>query len=374
MAIKSNWGATQVCCAPKLFPRVFLFVFAILLLPCAVFSQTPYHDTTFHPLEFRQPTSKAEWQRRSTQIRSTAKRLLGDIPPIPAHFEVQIRSKEQRDGYTLENFTFFNGVDATVFGIILIPNGLTKKAPAVLYNHYHGGEYQHGKDELFKKNWVNESGVGDSLVKEGYIVLAIDAYAFGERSGKGPNGPEEKNKDEELTWAKINLWKGRSFWGMIVRDDQMALSYLASRPEVDASRIATMGMSMGGFRSWWLGALDARIKVTIAAASITRNQSIMENGALKSHGIYYYVPQLLQHFDNESIMACIAPRPFLTLSGKDDRLAPMAGMQYINQQVEGVYRVMGKSEQFKHIEYEGVKHELTPQMWEEILIFLKSKL
>ena len=37
---------------------------------------------------------------------------------------------------------------------------------------------------------------------------------------------------------------------MMVRDDILALNYLASRPEVDPARIAAMGMSMGSTRTW----------------------------------------------------------------------------------------------------------------------------
>lgn len=44
-----------------------------------------------------------------------------------------------------------------------------------------------------------------------------------------------------LLLARINLLKGRSFWGTMVRDDQMALDYLCTRPEVDPDRIGAVG-------------------------------------------------------------------------------------------------------------------------------------
>ncbi|WP_148289401.1 alpha/beta hydrolase family protein [Fibrella aestuarina] len=345
-----------------------------LWLPLATLAQTPYVDSTFRLPVFKRPTSQAEWVNRRTQIRKTIRQLFGAIPPALAKPVVQVRQREQRVGYTVESFTFFNGVDAQVPGLLLIPDGLKGKAPAVLYHHYHGGEYSHGKDELFKKNWVNENGPAEDLVKQGYVVLAIDAYAFGERSGMGPNGPSEKGSNEELTWAKINMWKGRSFWGMMVRDDQMALNYLCTRPEVDARRIAAVGMSMGCLRSFWLAALDDRIRATVAVACITRNAELIRAGRLRAHGIYYYVPALLQHFDNESILACIAPRPLLSLSGDQDQNAPFAGVQYINRAVESVYGIMRAPGRFRYVEYPGVKHEYTPAMWQETLRFLAQTL
>ena len=64
-------------------------------------------------------------------------------------------------------------------------------------------------------------------------MLAIDACCFGERNGRGPGGAQEKGGAGEMTASKFNLWLGRPLWGMIVRDDLMALDYLCSRPEVD---------------------------------------------------------------------------------------------------------------------------------------------
>ena len=74
-------------------------------------------------------------------------------------------------------------------------------------------------------------------------MLAIDAYCFGERNGKGPGGPEEKGGNGEMSASKFNLWVGRTLWGMIVRDDLMALDYLLSRPEVDPARIGVTGIT-----------------------------------------------------------------------------------------------------------------------------------
>ena len=98
---------------------------------------------------------------------------------------------------------------------------------------------------------------------------------------------------------------------MMLRDDLMALDYLASRPEVDARRIGVTGMSMGATRSWWLMALDERIKTGVAVACLTRYQNLIEHEMLKAHGIYYFVPNLLNHFDTEAVVALLAPRPAL---------------------------------------------------------------
>jgi dienelactone hydrolase len=345
----------------------FFFITKTVLI-----SQSNYNDSTFPFFEFNSPKNKKEWLKRQTEIRKTAWKLLGKLPEIPSKIDVKIISQEQRPGYKLEHFSFFNGVDATVFGYLLIPDSLKNKAKAVLYHHYHGGDYPQGKNELFKKNWVNTEGVGEGLIKEGYVVMCIDAYGFGERQMTSTDSV--KGSNEELTWAKINLWKGRSLFGMVVRDDKMALNYLISRPEVDKNRIAAVGMSFGCLRSLWLAALDERIKTTVAVACITRNQSLIKAGRLRAHGIYYYIPDILNHFDNESVWACIAPRSLLTLSGDQDQNAPFDGVEYINKSIKSVYTLFPQSENFMSVIYGGVKHEYTPAMWLETLKFLKEKL
>ena len=97
-----------------------------------------------------------------------------------------------------------------------------------------------------------EERLGESPVRAGYAVLAPDAYWHGDRAGTGPSGTAPSGRSEQDDLFKLNLWLGRTLWGMFVRDDRVALDYLCTRPEVDASRIGATGMSMGSSRAWWL--------------------------------------------------------------------------------------------------------------------------
>jgi len=72
---------------------------------------------------------------------------------------------------------------------------------------------------------------------------------------------------------------------MLIRDDLMGLDYLASRPEVDPDRIGVTGMSMGATRTWWLMALDERLKTGVAIACMTRYQNMIRHGAIHEHDI-----------------------------------------------------------------------------------------
>ena len=177
--------------------------------------------------------------------------------------------------------------------------------------------------------------LGETLVRAGYAVLAPDAYWHGDRAGTGPSGTAESGRAEQEDLFKLNLWLGRTLWGMFVRDDQVALDYLCSRPEVDASRIGATGMSMGSTRAWWLAAVDERVAAVVAVACLTRYQNLIAHGELRQHGVYYFVNGLLRHFDSEGVLSLIAPRPLLCLTGELDAGSPADGVRALERAVGG---------------------------------------
>ena len=322
---------------------------------------------------FRVPTSKPAWERQRKQVRAQLWDLLGNLPPRPKRPAVETLSREDRVDYMLEKFQFDNGAGATVPGHLLLPKNAAGKAPAILYCHWHGGQYDIGKDEIFGTN-ATPVAAGPELVKRGYVVIAIDAYSFGERNGQGPGGRSEKGGAGELTASKFNLWLGRSLWGMIVRDDLIALDYLCSRPEVDTNRIGVTGISMGATRTWWAMALDERLKVGVAVCCLTRYQNLIAHESLKNHGIYYFVPGVLQHFDTEAVVALSAPRPLLFLSGEKDTGSPVDGIRVIGEKVATAYQLYGAEQNFQSIIYPDVGHLYTPDMWQRMVGWMDAAL
>ncbi len=352
----------------------------------AAVASSSYSDDSVPPIlkggfpsfETPRPASADAWERQKPELRKQLRRLLGDLPP-PVTPKVTIHKKEVRDGYTREYLTFDNGVGDTVYGYLLIPAGAQGRGPAILYNHYHGCAYTQGKEELFIPAFAEMGNktlvTGVELVRAGYVVFCIDAYAFGERRWQGPAGKREEGAETEWALAKTFLWEGRTLWGMIVRDDLLALDYLVARPEVDPARIAAMGMSMGSTRAWWAAALDDRIKAAVSVACLTRYQDIVHNGRINGHGIYYFVPGVLhEKIDMESVVGLIAPRAHLTLSGDQDIYSPAGGVRTINAFQEHLYKLYGREENFRGVLYPGVAHEYTPAMWDETLRWLKKHL
>jgi dienelactone hydrolase len=322
---------------------------------------------------FPAPKNLDEWKARRDATRATLWRLLGDLPPRLAKPAVKVVTSEQKDGYRLDKLLIDNAAGAKIPAWLLVPKG-AGPFPGILYSHWHAGQYALGKEELWLDAPDKNGKRGETLVRRGYVVLAIDAYGFGERSGLGPDGPRQKGGQEEASLSKAFLWMGRSLWGMMVRDDQIALDVLSGLPEVDPKRIGATGISMGSTRTWWLAALDDRVSASVGVCCLTRYEDLFRAGELKAHGIYYFVPGMLKHFDTEAVTSLISPRPFLTLSGADDSGSPAPGVTKINDFCAEVYRLYGKPDSFKGVLYPGVGHVYTPEMWKEMLEWFNGHL
>lgn len=286
--------------------------------------------------------------------------LLGDLPPRDRPLSAETVSVQEREGYVLETLILdLNGVEA-VPAYFVRPPGAAGPRPTVLYNHYHGGAYHQGKLELLQPvPLLSEPPYAVELTRRGWCGLCVDHWAFGERRGR-----------TESEIFKHLLWHGQVMWGMMVYDSLRALDYLVARPEVDAARLGTVGLSMGSTMAWWVAALDERVRVCVDLCCLTDFQACLDTRGLDGHGLYYYVPGLLKRFTTAQINALIAPRPHLGLAGNHDSLTPPAGLDRIDAELREVYAALGAPEAWRLLRYDHGHFE-TPIMRREVLAWLE---
>ena len=304
------------------------------------------------------PTSAHELPDAAAQ-RAALYALLGDLPPRDAPISAAITGRRDRGNAWLETLVLdLNGLEP-VPAYFLYPKAASGPLPVVIFNHSHGGAYDIGKQELIApRAYLQTPPYGDALVGQGYAVLCIDHWCFGERQTL-----------TELEQFKLMLWQGRVLWGMMVYDSLRAVDYLVTRPDVDPDRIATLGMSMGSSMAWWLAALDPRVKVCVDICCLTDPQALIDARGLNGHNVYYYVPGLLKHFTTSTINALIAPRPHLGLEGNLDALTPAVGLDRIDAALREVYAQVGAPEAWCMSRYDSGHVEM-PGMREEALAWL----
>jgi hypothetical protein len=317
-----------------------------------------------HSTENDEKESKTNLRMHSPDKKERRKELyslLGKLPDRNRPMSVKLVSRVESDEMITEKLILdINGIEP-VPAFFTKPKNTKGKIPAILFNHSHFGEYDVGKNEFVNgRKEMQTPAYALALARAGYAGLCIDAWAFGERHSLS-----------EAEVFKEMLWKGQVMWGMMVYDNLRALDYLLTRIEVDTNRIGTIGMSMGSTMSWWLAALDERIKVCVDICCLTDYQALIEEKGLNLHGIYYYVPDLLNHFTTSQINGLISPRPHFGLAGMLDPLTPQKGLAKIDRDVKEKYREDGAPDAWQLKIYD-VGHLETAEMRKDILDFFKK--
>jgi dienelactone hydrolase len=273
--------------------------------------------------------------------------LLGELPPRGGPVGARLIGVEQQPSYRLERLLLDLNGREPVPALLSLPLSGSAPYPLVLFNHSHGGFYRLGKQELVEGNvYLVDPPWAEALAKRGIAALCIDQMNFGER-----------HQRSESALFKEMLWRGQVLFGAMVYDTLRALDYAASRADLDAQRVAALGISMGSTLSWWAAALDERVRVVVELCCLTDYEELIAARGLDEHGVYYYVPGLLQHFDTARIAQLIAPRPFLSLCGDLDPLTPPRGLDKLDAHLKTAYQAHGKPEAWKMLREEHAHFE-----------------
>jgi dienelactone hydrolase len=186
----------------------------------------------------------AAWR---AQIRSNF--FIGEAPPeLDA---VTHRRFEPDPAVRAEAVTYTSQFGLRVPAILYLPKTLPArgKVPGVIVVNGHGGD---------KYSWY-AFYTGVLYARAGAAVLTFDPVGEGERNAarqSGTRAHDKINGDERLA---------RRLAGLFMSDVMQAVSYLGSRPEVDANRIGAVGYSLGSFVLALTGAVDLRLRACVLA-------------------------------------------------------------------------------------------------------------
>lgn len=266
------------------------------------------------------------------------------------------------DDYVIESLLLEVENGETIRGFVTRPADDTRRHPALLYMHSHGGKYEVGADELVKgHDYIGP--LGPVFARAGYVTLVIEMPLFGTRA-----------KISESALSKALLWRGKVLMGQMLSELSGALSYLAARPDVDPDRIGGFGMSMGCTHGFMLAALDDRIKAVAHLCCFADYDVMIDLGAHDGHGHYMTIPGLVAETSVGEICGAIAPRPQLICLGEADALTPPSAVYKARVQTEAAYRTAGHPEALQFFIEPGVEHQETPAMREKFLQFFGQAL
>lgn len=288
--------------------------------------------------------------------------LLGDLPEQPSLERTKLSEVIHPDGYILETWSMDLNGEERVPAYIAKPLESSGPLPLVLVNHSHGGMYAMGKTEMISpSHYLQSPSYAKTITDMGCIAACIDMWGFGNRMRK------------ESEMVKEMLWRGKVVWGMMLYDNMRFLDVLLERTDVNDEKVAAIGMSMGAMQSWWLAALDERVKYVVDMGGQVDAETLLKQGYLDKHGFYSYVPGLLKHFTTFDIQKMIAPRKRLCLVGSHDRNCPLEGVERLDSLLKEAYTEAGVPENWRTILY-GCDHQEPAEMRYHWVQFLQKEL
>jgi dienelactone hydrolase len=345
-------------------------------------------------------------KRRSRSVPSWKKaarsKLLELLQYSPSQCDPRAETVERVDcGEYLREKVWFNTTpDIRVPAFVLVPKNASKPAPAIVALHDHGGFYFWGKEKIvempnehtilteFKRSYYGGRSIANELVKNGYIVVIIDMFYWGERRMILDNDPEDwrtrtatiareriqafnsrAGQNEQLVGRSIFAagftWPGVMFW-----DDVRTVDYLLSRPDVDRKRIGCVGLSVGGLRSCHLAALDDRIKAAVVVGWMTSFPWQLKKHIRNTIGHTKIVPGLYRYLDYPDVASLAMPTPLLVINGSKDSLFHPDGVRASFDKLHACYEKAGLSEHCRTRLYE-TPHEFNGEMQTEAWDWLK---
>jgi dienelactone hydrolase len=334
---------------------------------------------SFRRDEFKDVTA---WQKMAKA--ETLKHFLQ--PPAYTMSDVRIESTESFDGLLIEHLSWQLPYGPRTKAILLKPENATGKLPAILGLHDHGGMKFFGYEKITKTSapqhplviehqqsdygglaWANE------IAKQGYVVLVHDTFTFASRrvlpedlpnaltrrlpdiSGTTVESVQAYNEfagEHEHLMAKSLFCAGLTWPGVFLAEDQRALDYLYSRPDVDANRVGCAGLSGGGLRTTYLAGLDDRIKCACCVGMMSTWRDYLLHKA-HTHTWMIYVPSLPRLLDYCEVLALRVPLPTLVLNNNDDPLFTLPEMQRADAMTRSIFDKANASEAYRCSFYPG---------------------
>jgi dienelactone hydrolase len=302
------------------------------------------------------------------------------LPPPPfVPFDAVVIAEQDRGTYVARKIVFNVTGDSRVLAYLLVPKSIGPH-PAVLLLHDHGAKYDIGKEKVIEpfgvsttilnsaKDWVKiyygNRFIGDELAKQGYVCLAVDMFNWGSRGGASSSAALAANF----------FILGASYSGLIAHEDMRAAEFLSKQPEVDSTRIAAMGLSVGGYRTWQLAALSDHIAAGVSVCWMSTYKSLVVPGGNFTTGAYTMLhPGLSNFLDFPDVASVACPKPMMFCNGNVDGLFPVASIKEAHAKMHEVWDSQNVGDKLVTKLYDA-PHQFNLQMQNDAFPWLDSVL
>jgi cephalosporin-C deacetylase-like acetyl esterase len=236
--------------------------------------------------------SKGALARLRERLRHDVRQLAGVVATPGDVPRVTTTPLNTLDGYHLDAVRLESEPGITLDGIVAIPSA-SGRHPAVIWMDASPLEATAGAAEFSR------------LAASGHVVLAFHPRGV---LGEPPPHPEQLALGQYMPVLLRAIAVGKTLVGMRVDDTIRAVSWLASRGDVDPSSVAVRGTGALGLVALHAAALDDRITSVALAKTLVSYRMALE-AELHRNLSESLIPGVLTRYDVGDLIATIAPRP-----------------------------------------------------------------
>jgi len=316
-------------------------------------SMTARYRSTKPLLSFNGST-KGQWRTWRGRFLSALKECLGPTPEkVP--LKTQVLEKKVFRTYVREKIVFDSEKFMSVPAWVCSPRRKKRgeKFPAIVCAHGHGPGKNPlvGLDNKGRRYKEYHKEVAVQLAERGYVTIAPDWRAFGERAEKLGSSVHLCNL------AGLSMLKfGYILLNLDVWDAMRCIDYLISRSDVIGDKIGCVGVSFGGRMTTYIAALDERVGAACINGFLEKIPQKKVEGSIIACG-GQTVPNLYKYGGEADVAGLICPRAVLIQAGRYDSVAPSGNQVNAYRYLKRIYKAAGVPENVELDLFEGV-HEL----------------
>ncbi|MBM4320307.1 MAG: hypothetical protein FJ125_10170 [Deltaproteobacteria bacterium] len=304
-----------------------------------------------------EPDDAAAWEAQRDELRSRLQRALGYdlLPPPGTAVAARSQGTVERGDLAVELLLLEGHPGMWVSALLFSPLDATdgEPLPGVLLHHGHMSPGKTHRTVL---------SLAADLARAGLRVLVPDWLDFGDLGCW-----------ENSHWlADANLLAGVTVQLPLSTIARRLLDYLAGRPDVDPTRLGVAGHSGGAETTFRLAAADQRV-AAVALADGVFDWSWKLGDKLPAHP-EHYLAGLFAAAGDDHLLALLAPRPALVLTGDEDLVVcPSEVVAPLVERSRLVYALYDAAGALEHRGFPG-GHVLSLAKREAICSFFKAQL
>jgi len=296
--------------------------------------------------------SRVSWEKiREDRYKEMVEMLsLVDVPLEGKRSPLNVRKVGtiQQDGFRIDKLYYESSPGLYVPADLYVPDSITEPVPGILYQCGHS-----------RKQKVHYQPHARRFAELGFVCLIVETIQWGEVYGEhwGCYARGWFNwYSRGYTPAGVETWNG-------IR----GLDLLSELPYVDAEKLGVTGISGGGALTWYIAAMDPRIKAAATVCGNSTLESQIYTRTVDGHCDCMMFINTYQR-DFHDLGALIAPRPLFIAQADRDGLNTIESSQEVYDSLKTFYSMFDAEDNIEFISTPG-GHSYHPNSRKAIFSF-----